>query len=253
MKSIAIPAALAAAIALAGCQQKEDAATTETAAASEQAAATQEVALESFEQKLGYAIGQNIGKTISADKIELDKTALMAGVRDALEGNPSALSNEAMAETFKQFQEQQMAAQMKAQEEQAAKQADVDAKNVAYLEANKAKEGVVVTESGLQYRVLEAGEGEMPGAEDEVTVHYRGTLVDGTEFDSSYSRGEPISFPVQGVIPGWVEGLQLMKTGSKYEFVIPSDLAYGPGGVGSIPPNSVLVFEVELISVQKAG
>lgn len=250
MKSLALPAAIAVAVALTGCQ-KEEATTTETAAAAQTAPAA--VVLESQQQKLGYAVGQNIGKSITADSLELDKTALLAGIADVLDGKPSALSDEAIAATFKAFQEAQMAEQAKAQEAQAAKNSEAEAAGIAFLEANKVKEGVIVTESGLQYRVLTQGEGEMPAAEDEVTVHYRGTLVDGTEFDSSYGSGKPISFPVGGVIPGWVEALQLMNTGSKFELVIPSELAYGPGGVGNIPPNSVLVFEVELISVQKAG
>jgi FKBP-type peptidyl-prolyl cis-trans isomerase len=121
-----------------------------------------------------------------------------------------------------------------------------------FLTENKTKEGVKTTESGLQYKVLEAGEGPSPKAGDTVTVHYRGTFVDGTEFDSSYQRGEPATFPLTGVIPGWTEALQLMKKGSKWMLFIPSELAYGERGAGNrIPPNSTLIFEVELLSSQE--
>lgn len=126
-----------------------------------------------------------------------------------------------------------------------------EAENLAYLETNKTKDGVTVTESGLQYRVLEAGDGAQPTAEDLVTVHYAGRFIDGTEFDSSYKRGEPIEFPVGRVIPGWVEAMQMMHVGDKWELTIPSELAYGPRGAGDvIPPNSTLVFEVELLGVR---
>jgi len=123
----------------------------------------------------------------------------------------------------------------------------------AFLAANAQKDGVVVTDTGLQYKVITAGDGAKPQATDTVTVHYRGTLIDGTEFDSSYSRGEPATFPVQGVISGWVEALQLMSVGDKYELTIPSDLAYGPAGTGGdIGPNATLIFEVELLEIVSA-
>lgn len=123
--------------------------------------------------------------------------------------------------------------------------------NAAYLVENAKKEGVTITESGLQYRVLTEGTGASPTARDRVEVHYKGTLIDGTQFDSSYDRGQTIEFPLSGVIKGWTEGVQLMKEGAVYEFVIPSDLAYGPRGIsGVIPPGATLIFQVELISVK---
>ena len=142
---------------------------------------------------------------------------------------------------------------MAKREEEQKKLADENAeKGKVFLEENKAKEGVTTTESGLQYRVITEGSGVKPKATDTVTVHYSGKLLDGTEFDSSYSRNEPATFDLNSVIPGWTEGLQLMPQGSKWELVIPSDLAYGPGANGPIPPNSVLVFEVELLEVKAA-
>ena len=140
---------------------------------------------------------------------------------------------------------------MKVQEE---KSAEAKAEGEAFLAENAKKDGIEVTESGLQYNHETVGEGESPTAEDTVTVHYRGTLIDGTEFDSSYKRGEPISFPLNGVIPGWTEGLQLMKIGGKTKFFIPQELAYGarPNPNGPIPPFAALIFEVELIDIKKA-
>lgn len=123
--------------------------------------------------------------------------------------------------------------------------------NLDYLKENASKEGVTVTDSGLQYRVLREGEGEMPAASDTVEVHYKGTLIDGTQFDSSYDRGQTIEFPLNGVIAGWTEGVQLMKEGAQYEFVIPSDLAYGEAGAGGvIPGGATLIFEVELVAIK---
>ena len=140
------------------------------------------------------------------------------------------------------------------QEKQATKMEEMKGKNVeegkAFLEANKAKEGVVTTESGLQYKVIEAGEGDKPGPTARVTVNYAGKLLDGTEFDSSYKRGEPATFGLNQVIPGWTEGLQLMSPGSKFEFWIPSDIAYGERGPPAIGPNATLNFVVELLSVE---
>jgi FKBP-type peptidyl-prolyl cis-trans isomerase FkpA/FKBP-type peptidyl-prolyl cis-trans isomerase FklB len=170
-------------------------------------------------------------------------------LRDVRDGVDSRLTEEEKATVMQTFQEQAMA---KREAEQKALSEKNIAEGTAYLEANKAKEGVTVTESGLQYRVITEGTGVVPTATDSVSVHYSGKLLDGTEFDSSIARGEPVTFDVTGVIAGWTEALQLMPKGSKWELVIPSDLAYGPGGNGPIPPNSVLVFEVELLEVNAA-
>ena len=140
------------------------------------------------------------------------------------------------------------AAEAKAAEDAAAAKAESD----KYLADNAAREGVTVTDSGLQFEVLTDAEGDKPSAADTVTVHYKGTLTDGSTFDSSYDRGEPATFPLNRVIPGWTEGVQLMSKGAKYKFFIPSELGYGENGAGSIPPNSILVFEVELIDIEKA-
>tara|TARA_Y100000766_G_C18893273_1_gene599627 strand:- start:1818 stop:2333 length:516 start_codon:yes stop_codon:yes gene_type:complete len=165
-------------------------------------------------------------------------------INDALAGKESRLKPEEM-------QEAMMNMRKKMVEERKQKAEENKTSGAKYLEENKAKEGVKVTESGLQYKVLKEGEGAQPKESDTVKVHYKGTLIDGTEFDSSYSRNEPAEFGVGQVIRGWVEGLQLMKVGSKYQFFIPSDLAYGPQGRPSIPPNSVLIFEVELLDIVK--
>jgi FKBP-type peptidyl-prolyl cis-trans isomerase FklB len=168
--------------------------------------------------------------------------AIVAGLSDAFNGTPSRVSQEDLSASFKVIREV-MQAQAKAQAEAAA------AAGVAFLAENAKKAGVTVLESGLQYEVLTAGEGAKPSADDNVRTHYHGTLIDGTVFDSSYERGEPAEFPVSGVIAGWVEALQLMNTGSKWRLTVPSELAYGGQAAGSIPPHSVLVFDVELLAV----
>ena len=155
------------------------------------------------------------------------------------------LSEEEMNAAFQAFDARE-------KEKQDAKNAALESEGAGFLEANATKEGVTVTESGLQYRVISAGSGDKPAEMDEVTVHYTGKLIDGTVFDSSVERGEPASFPLNRVIPGWTEGLQLMQVGEKAELVIPSDLGYGPRGAGGdIPPNAILIFEVELISINE--
>ncbi|HSG59827.1 MAG TPA: FKBP-type peptidyl-prolyl cis-trans isomerase, partial [Pseudomonadales bacterium] len=171
------------------------------------------------------------------------------GIVDAMSGNEPKLNEAEMQEVMMRFQQAQMEKMQAKQGEEASKNAEASA---AFLAENATKDGVVTTESGLQYKVITEGTGAKPGPTDTVEVHYRGTLIDGTEFDSSYRRGETVSFPVNGVIAGWTEALQLMQEGAKYELYIPSDLAYGPGGTGGpIGPNQALIFEVELVSVAK--
>jgi FKBP-type peptidyl-prolyl cis-trans isomerase FklB len=179
-------------------------------------------------------------------EVEIDTAALLAGVKDALEGKTPRLTDEQMQAEIKTFREERVAKQEAKQKAQAEKN---KTDGEAFLAKNAKEEGVVVRESGLQYKVLQEGTGPMPKVDSVVTVHYRGTLIDGTEFDSSYKRNEPLVLPVGGVIPGWTEALQLMKEGSKWQLYIPAALAYGERGAPPvIGPNAVLVFEVELIS-----
>lgn len=202
------------------------------------------------EQKHAYAMGASMGKFVSARAeqseqlgLSLDQAVLRQGFQDGLNGT-LAFSEEEVQQ-LAQAGEQVIRTK---QQEQASKMAEENkAKGEAYLAENAQRDGVITTESGLQYEVLTAGEGESPTAEDIVKVHYRGTLIDGTEFDSSYSRGEPIEFALNRVIPGWTEGVQLMNKGAKYRFHIPADIAYGSRNQGPIPANSTLVFEVELL------
>lgn len=202
--------------------------------------------LDSEIAKVSYGIGANIGSRFG-DDLPLDVDAFSAGVRDALEGNELKMSEEDIMATLQSYQQKQLAARQAEAEEEG--EANLKAAEAFFAE-NAKKEGVQTTESGLQYLVVEAGDGDMPSADDTVEVHYKGTLLDGTEFDSSYKRGETVSFPVSGVIPGWTEALQLMSEGAKWKLFIPSDLAYGAGGAGQmIGPNAALVFEVELIDV----
>ena len=187
------------------------------------------------DQKVSYGIGLSLGKTLKQQGMVLDASAVAAGVHDATtDAKPRFTEEEIGAEKTK--------AAASANEKSTKESAD-------FLAANKAKPGVKTTASGLQYRVIKEGTGKKPTKASTVTVNYRGKLVNGTEFDSSYKRNEPATFPVSGVIPGWTEGLQLMNEGSTYEFVIPANLAYGANGTGGglIPGNAALVFEVELI------
>lgn len=191
--------------------------------------------------KASYAIGTQIGKTMKAQGIEVDVPTLAAALADTLAGKDPKLTDAEMREAIMALQ-----ASRGASKDPAAAAANT-AKGKEYLDANKAKPGVVVTPSGLQYKVINPGSGPSPKATSTVKVHYRGTLIDGTEFDSSHKRGQPAEFGVGQVIRGWTEALQLMKKGAKYELTIPSELAYGPRDSGSIPANSVLNFEVELL------
>lgn len=213
-----------------------------------QACAGEKAVLKDEKDKVSYSIGLEIGNKLKSQSIDINADILASGVKDGLSGSKPLMTENEIQETMTAFQKEMMAKQAektKALAEKNKKEGD------AFLEENKKKEGIKTTSSGLQYKVLKDGEGPMPKAIDTVTVNYRGTLVDGTEFDSSYKRGEPATFPVNGVIPGWVEALQLMKVGSKFQLFIPSGLAYGERGAGQqIGPNSSLIFEVELLSIQ---
>lgn len=206
--------------------------------------------LETDQQKLGYSLGLVLGDRLKADVKELDVDALHRAIADVYADADPLLTPVEVETTMMAFQQAKMAEQ---QAEFTKLSEDNLQKGQAFLEENGKKEGVVTTESGLQYEELVAGEGDSPTAEDTVKVHYRGTLIDDTEFDSSYSRNEPVSFPLNGVIPGWTEGLQLMKAGGKAKLALPAELAYGPGGMGeAIGPNEALVFEVELLEINPA-
>ena len=206
------------------------------------------ISLETEMEKVSYIIGTQIARNFKTQDIDVNVDSLAQGIKDALAGTKLALSEAEMKTVYSGWQRR-----MKAQ--QAAKQAKEAseglAKGNAYLAANRTKEGVIVLPSGLQYKVITEGTGNTPVATDKVKTHYRGTLIDGTEFDSSYKRGTPAEFPVTGVIKGWVEALQLMKEGGKWELYIPANLAYGSRARPTIPANSALVFEIELIEIVK--
>lgn len=199
-------------------------------------------------EKDSYALGMNIGRGLSKQPVDLDAAAVARGVRDALSGGKTELTDDEAAADLAQLKDQvQKASEAKMQQLAAENQKA----GAAFLAENKTKEGVVALPSGLQYKVLTAGTGPKPTAADTVVCQYRGTLLDGTEFDSSYKRGQPATFAVGRVIKGWTEALQLMPVGSKWQLFVPAELAYGERGAGNvIPPNATLVFEVELVSIQ---
>jgi len=204
------------------------------------------VSLESNDSKASYAIGQDIGRNLKPAASHLDMDAFIKGIEDMLDDVEPALPPEELQAAIQQFSQE-------VSEEQDAErtaQAEINAAaGEAYLAENGAKEGVITTESGLQYEMMREADGAMPTDEDQVTIHYRGTLVDGTEFDASY-EGPPATFAVSGVIPGFTEALKLMNVGSQIRVSIPGDLGYGPGGSGAlIGPNAVLIFEIELLEI----
>lgn len=242
MKNVFKVSLLAAAVVLTvGCNEKKAEATT--------------VNFENSQDKVAYAIGQSFSQqfnTMLSKQAEigmdLDKEVVIQGVADTLRGT-SKLTDEQMMETLKAYsQDVKVAAEKKMKEEmeKTAEEAKI------FLADNAKAKGVTVTESGLQYSVITKAEGPKPKAEDTVTVHYVGTLINGEEFDSSVKRGQPATFALNRVIPGWTEGVQLMSVGEKYKFVIPAELGYGEQGAGSIPPGATLVFEVELLDVKAA-
>jgi FKBP-type peptidyl-prolyl cis-trans isomerase len=198
--------------------------------------------------KVSYSIGLDIGTTFKKQQMDIDPEVMMQGLRDALTGATPKLTEEQVKETMTTYSKTMMEAQANRAKEAATKNLAAGEK---FLAENKSKEGVKTTASGLQYKVLQEGSGTSPKETDTVVTHYKGTLISGKEFDSSYKRNEPTSFPVNRVIKGWTEGLQLMKPGSKYQFFIPAALGYGERGAGQdIGPNETLIFEVELISVK---
>lgn len=203
--------------------------------------------LETEEQKLGYIIGMDIGKSLKQQGTIVDLGALIDAITATYKGEELAMTDEEAAAIRQVYVEQRQTA---AHAETAAAGQENLVAGQQFLAENKSKEGVQTTDSGLQYKVLTMGEGAKPAAEDTVKVHYSGKLLDGTEFDSSYARNEPISFALNRVIAGWTEGMQLMPIGSKFEFYIAPELAYGEGGGGPIPPNSTLIFEVELLDIE---
>lgn len=200
--------------------------------------------LKDFKSKLAYSLGMDIGNYLKSFDPNMDLELFLKGVKDEMAGK-ALLTKEQVMEVKMQMQKELT--------EKKKKQAEENLKiSEKFLEENKTKKGIKTTESGLQYMVITEGTGPKPTATDKVKVHYAGTLIDGKEFDSSYKRNEPVTFPLNGVIKGWTEGLQLMKTGSKYRFFIPPALGYGERGAGdTIPPNSVLIFDVELLSIEK--
>lgn len=229
--------------ALVGCNQKE------AQDPAKDTAKPASMVLDSQEKKVSYGMGIGLGERIKHENFSVDIAAFSEGVRDAIEGSERLMTQEEIMTEMKAFQQQQMEKQQAERESLAAANKSA---GEAFLAENKTKEGVVTTDSGLQYKVVTEGKGPKPAATDTVEVHYLGTLIDGTEFDSSYKRNSTVSFPVNGVIPGWTEALQLMPVGSKWQLFIPSDLAYGPGGTGGGPigPNATLIFDVELVAIK---
>lgn len=199
--------------------------------------------LDTDQQKLSYIFGIQVGQNMMAEGVDLEMDAFSAGVADMFAGKQPQLEQaeaERVIGAFQQKKAQEMAETMNKKQEIAQ----------AYLEQNGKKEGVVTTASGLQYTIIKEGDGATPTEKDKVIAHYKGTLLDGTVFDSSYDRGEPATFPVTGVIQGWQETLQLMKEGAKWQIVVPANLAYGPRGAGQlIGPNETLIFDIELIAI----
>jgi FKBP-type peptidyl-prolyl cis-trans isomerase len=201
-----------------------------------------------YRQQVGYMIGSEFGKNLRESQVETDVESLLAGIKDALSGAPPKWTEEQLAPVKQRFGQEMQAKGVARMQQVGDKNGKAAEK---FLTENKTKPGVQVTASGLQYKVLQQGKGASPNVNDTVRCNYRGTLIDGTEFDSSYGRGEPAEFPVSGVIPGWTEALQKMHVGDKWQLFVPADLAYGMQPPGPpIEPNSLLIFEVELLGIK---
>jgi FKBP-type peptidyl-prolyl cis-trans isomerase FklB len=228
--------------------QKTPAAKPRTATGTTTPRTTTPLVLKTQKDKVSYAIGLNIGKSLRKDSVEVDPAIFARGVKDALTGAKALLTDDELKAVLTTLQGDLQ----KRQEETMRQAGEINKKaGDAFLAENKAKPGVVTLPDGLQYKVLTEGTGPKPAATDSVVCNYRGTLIDGTEFDSSYKRGQPATFPVNGVIKGWTEAVQLMPVGSKWQLFLPAELAYGNRGAGpQIGPNSTLIFEVELLSIQ---
>lgn len=209
-----------------------------------------EAKLESFDQKISYMIGNNMGNNLRNERVvTVDIEAVIQGLRDAFAENAQLKISEGEIDSLsKQYE---MAYYKRQDEELVASAAPNEAAGQQFMSEYRKKEGVGMTETGVLYEILSEGKGPKPTADDSVKVHYKGTLVDGSVFDSSIDRGEPVTFTLRGVIPGWTEGLQLMNEGTKFKLVIPPNMAYGNRKMGSIPPGSTLVFEIELLKVYK--
>lgn len=234
MKKLFVMSSLALAVSLAACNKPSSSSTK----------------LATDDAKAAYSIGYMTAKSMSAQVPALDTKSYAAGFKDAYAKKDPAIKEEDMKTVLMAFEAK---VRKEAEDKQKKDAAEAVTKGAAYLAENAKKAGVVTTASGLQYQVIKEGTGAKPVATDTVKVHYEGKLVDGTVFDSSIKRGEPVSFPLNQVIAGWTEGVQLMTVGSKYKFVIPANLAYGEQGGGPIPANSVLTFEVELLEINPAA
>jgi FKBP-type peptidyl-prolyl cis-trans isomerase FklB len=211
------------------------------------AKSTTPLVLKTQKDKASYAVGLNLGKNLHKDSVDLDPNVFLRGLKDGLSGGKPLLTDAQIKDALTALQTDVT----KKRDEKMKQVGDVNKKaGDAFLVANKTKQGVVTLPSGLQYKIEKEGTGPKPTATDSVVCNYKGTLLDNTEFDSSYKRGQPATFPVNGVIKGWTEALQLMPVGSKWQLFIPADLAYGPSGRPGIEPNSTLVFEVELMSIE---
>jgi FKBP-type peptidyl-prolyl cis-trans isomerase len=233
-------------VAISGCAAAQQSST--PSAAENKTESKSDAALNTPKAKSSYAIGMNIAKSLQHDEIDVDPAMLMRGLTDALNNQKPLLSEEdakAAITTLQQETRARREAQQKALADSNAKE------GAAFLAENKSKADVKTLPSGLQYKVLKQGDGSKPTSSDSVECNYRGTLINGKEFDSSYKRGKPASFPVTGVIKGWTEILQLMPVGSKYQVYIPSELAYGQRAPGEIGPNATLIFEIELLSIKE--